>query len=501
MEKKKIKILEHAFASSAGAYYNINLTKNKVPGTMYQVIDDKEYSLNEQMGLPKNASFSEVVAYWEKCLDSKEQEAYYHFFSIENLLKKYASGEKHVSLKYWTKSAIFEPMLAHQHIIMYKDENSGDVLVITYVLDLTQEYKEKQYKKALEEKQKKLEEALEEAKKVNMYREIQAAVVTVDDILNKLAIFDKITTEDELNLALPDLLASLGRYSMSDRAYIFTWSKNNYLSLKMAHEWCDKGVLSTINSMQDVKLRDIPNWALKLNNGEAIVSSNWDEDKNKYPREYELFAGQNIQSLIVIPIFANQKLNGFIGFDNPAQNKVALSIRLLSSIGGHIGSLKENFYMIQELEKKQESLKKSYDEIKKENDILDALSIDYTSVYYCDLIEDTMTVLKQVDDTNASLIDQVILKEKDSFSYRIQYYFDHFVIKEPAPDFVYKLSPQYLKEYLTNHERFAYRFRTYPNPAAKQYFEVQIVRLMKSSGFKIVMGYRYIDDILAEQEK
>lgn len=93
--------------------------------------------------------------------------------------------------------------------------------------------------------------------------------------------------------------------------------------------------------------------------------------------------------MIVIPIFANQKLNGFIGFDNPAQNKVALSIRLLSSIGGHIGSLKENFYMIQELEKKQESLKKSYDEIKKENDILDALSIDYTSVYYCDLIEDT----------------------------------------------------------------------------------------------------------------
>lgn len=45
----------------------------------------------------------------------------------------------------------------------------GDVLAITYVLDLTQEYKEKQYKKALEEKQKKLEEALEEAKKVNMY--------------------------------------------------------------------------------------------------------------------------------------------------------------------------------------------------------------------------------------------------------------------------------------------------------------------------------------------
>ena len=38
--KKKIKIMEHALSASAGAYYNINLTQNIVPGTMYQVIDD-----------------------------------------------------------------------------------------------------------------------------------------------------------------------------------------------------------------------------------------------------------------------------------------------------------------------------------------------------------------------------------------------------------------------------------------------------------------------------
>lgn len=99
MKNKKIKILEHAFASSAGAYYNINLTKNIVPGTMYQFIDDKEYSLNEQMGLPENAYFTDVVTYWGQYLDPKEQDDYYDFFSIENLLKKYAHGEDHVSLK------------------------------------------------------------------------------------------------------------------------------------------------------------------------------------------------------------------------------------------------------------------------------------------------------------------------------------------------------------------------------------------------------------------
>lgn len=44
--KKKIKVLEHAFAANAGTYYNINLTRNLVPGTMYQVIDDKEVSMS-----------------------------------------------------------------------------------------------------------------------------------------------------------------------------------------------------------------------------------------------------------------------------------------------------------------------------------------------------------------------------------------------------------------------------------------------------------------------
>jgi len=40
--------LEHAFVAAIRAYYSINLTKDIVPGNMYQVINDQEYSLNEQ---------------------------------------------------------------------------------------------------------------------------------------------------------------------------------------------------------------------------------------------------------------------------------------------------------------------------------------------------------------------------------------------------------------------------------------------------------------------
>ena len=62
--QKKIRILEQALSASAGAYYNINLTRNIVPGTMYQVIDGVEYSINEAIGFPDNCRYWDVIEYW-----------------------------------------------------------------------------------------------------------------------------------------------------------------------------------------------------------------------------------------------------------------------------------------------------------------------------------------------------------------------------------------------------------------------------------------------------
>lgn len=166
--QKLIEVLERTFAAINGAYYKINLTQDVVPGFMYQVIDDKEYNINEHIGLPENARFSDVVAYWGAHLDEKEKAAYFDFLAIPNLLARYAKGEDHVSHRYWTKTTLFEPMLAEQHIVMYTDDETGEVLAITYVLDLTQQYKEEQYKKELEKSHKELEQALIIAQHANL---------------------------------------------------------------------------------------------------------------------------------------------------------------------------------------------------------------------------------------------------------------------------------------------------------------------------------------------
>ena len=167
MLEKKMEVLEHAIVSTMGAYYSINLTKNIVPGIMYQVIDGKEYNINERIGVPEHAKFSEVIAYWGNQLDEEEKEAYFDFFQISNLLENYKQGNTHVCHKYWTKSAVFERMLAEQHIVMFEDEESGDILGITYVIDLTKRFQEETYKEELERNHKELENALIVAQHAN----------------------------------------------------------------------------------------------------------------------------------------------------------------------------------------------------------------------------------------------------------------------------------------------------------------------------------------------
>ena len=147
---RKSSILEHALAASAGVYYNVNLTQDKIPGVIEENIAGRAYNVNAMLGLPENAKFSDVTALAGKTLAEADRAEYGAFLNIPNLLARYRQGETHVQHRFWTKTVLGEPMLAEQHFIMYDDAESGDVLAVAYILDLTREYGEEKYKAELE---------------------------------------------------------------------------------------------------------------------------------------------------------------------------------------------------------------------------------------------------------------------------------------------------------------------------------------------------------------
>lgn len=329
--------------------------------------------------------------------------------------------------------------------------------------------------------------------------ELQQRINAVDEIVKNAALLSNITTQAELNQALPELMASLGNFAQADRAYLFGLVTGSDHVLQMTHEWCAENVRPTFAEMQNIAFNDIPNWYPHLSNGEAIHSPNWDAEKENVPEEYALFDGQGIHSLIVIPLLARKKLKGYIGFDNPSKAKYAISLRILQAVAGHLSSLRENLRMVSQLEENKRALESSIEELNQDTQILNALGIDYLVVSLCDFETGTLIHLKQAPKSHLELINQALGEDNHNFAERIKYYYDHFVIKETAPDFLQKVEMNYLRNYLANHDRFAYPFKTIPNPAGHQYFEVQAVSLPGSS--KFVLGYRYMDDIEAERQK
>ena len=155
---------ESVFAIADG-YCVINLTKSIVRGSMYQVVNGKKYNLNEQLGLPENSSLQSLVDAWALTIPEEGLKDFLHEFDRERLLNRFENGERHISFRYWTRTATFEPMLAEDHMALYREEKTGDVIAVNYVLDRTEHYRLEEKERALEKSNREYAKLLEEEKK------------------------------------------------------------------------------------------------------------------------------------------------------------------------------------------------------------------------------------------------------------------------------------------------------------------------------------------------
>ena len=159
------RFLEESVFAIADGYCVINLTKNIVRGSMYQVMDGKVYNLNEQLGMPENSNLHTLVDAWALTIPEEGREDFLKEFNRERLLNRFENGERHISFRYWTRTATFEPMLAEDHMALYRDKETGDIIAVNYVLDRTEHYRLKEKEQALEKSNREYAKLLEEEKK------------------------------------------------------------------------------------------------------------------------------------------------------------------------------------------------------------------------------------------------------------------------------------------------------------------------------------------------
>ena len=120
-------------------------------------------------------------------------------------------------------------------------------------------------------------------------------------------------TEDEPQ-SVNRALATLGERLRGERTYIFeihgTLMDNTY-------EWCSSNTKSEMKNLQAVPVSVCHHWIDAFAENKPYVITDLEEHRNTEKDEYDRLKPQGIQSLIVVPLFNQKNLIGFLGIDNP----------------------------------------------------------------------------------------------------------------------------------------------------------------------------------------
>ncbi len=160
------------------------------------------------------------------------------------------------------------------------------------------------------------------------------------------------------------ILEIVGEFIDVSRCYIFLDDRDS-TKTSNTFEWCNDGIEPQIEELQAIPYEIIPSWRKMLVEEGRIYS----EDIFELPKDVvKILAPQNILSLIIYPLYINNKIQGFIGFDECEQNRKwsDMELNLLKTISGIISNLYEREFIKNKLanEKKDfESLFNTIDDL------------------------------------------------------------------------------------------------------------------------------------------
>ena len=130
---------------------------------------------------------------------------------------------------------------------------------------------------------------------------------------------------------------------------------------------------------------------------------------------------------------------------------------------------------------------------KEQNNILSALTMDYTSLVLCDLKQDTVEVIKQ----DASCAEM----NWHSYSESLNYFYDNVLMKDSCPNYMDILSNESLMRTLKEQGSLEWHFQIVPDENGISNLGARAVFLFEDlNHFKIIMGFRPIDEIVKREK-
>lgn len=202
----------------------------------------------------------------------------------------------------------------------------------------------------------------------SMVRNVQNLEATINEGL-RVALLKE--TPDQ---SLEVLLAYLGRALNGERTYIF--ERNSSGGDDNTYEWVAPGVRPEKENLQNVPPEVCAGWYRNFSIGGHIVINDLEEIRLSDPLQYENLKQQDIHSLVVVPLFDDNRIIGFYGVDNPPVESLGYTSNMLQTAAYFIVSSLRRRDLVREIEKRS-------------HNVLNALNVDYISIYQADFLTDT----------------------------------------------------------------------------------------------------------------
>lgn len=134
---RKERQYQRAIATSAFSTFEFNLSRDVIEKDITRIVEGKNVSLLEAVGLTAPCSASECFEKWKVFILDEFLDEYGNTVNTDNLKQHFEQGESEVAIDYWGKNSLGEQMCVRQSFIMTRDENTGDIMVMAVSKDIT----------------------------------------------------------------------------------------------------------------------------------------------------------------------------------------------------------------------------------------------------------------------------------------------------------------------------------------------------------------------------
>lgn len=222
--------------------------------------------------------------------------------------------------------------------------------------------------------------------------------------------------------AINIILEYLGNTLNGERTYVVEKTENDYDN--NTYEWVAKGITPEIDRLQNLPPEVCANWYESFHGGNPIVLEDISELIDVNPQQYEILKAQNINSIVVVPLYHEGKVIGFYGIDNPPLHEIDYVRNMLEITGYFIVAQIMNRNLFRELHEMsyRDQLTKSGNRHAMRKYINDMNKSRSIGVVYCDI-----TGLKRINDTEGHASGDNLIKKCCSFV--SEFYSDYGVFR------------------------------------------------------------------------